>query len=216
MLPPENIIKGLVAPELLGKPVYLIDAREAADLCGRQFVTAWTGPQADLIFQQHLQAAGRWAGRGLAIALEANYYDLWPEEKAAVLCHEAAHWATFGADRDATFVQAEADRTRDQYLLASPAADRFVSKSSATPTPRRSRVDDGAHDLQFAVVAYHAAHRWAQVGVKPDPKWLLAGTGIGFAVLEPYLALEANERLAEPLTAIARSPLPHGLAEAVR
>jgi hypothetical protein len=114
-----------IVPELDGVPLYLRSAREIPEGHIDRGALAWTGRDQDLILRPTLEASGYWRGRGAAIVVSEDWFELTRNQQHGVLIHEAAH--IFQSDR--AWLKDPSTFTFMEELLLKPGGIEFVTNA---------------------------------------------------------------------------------------
>ena len=114
-----------IVPELDGVPLYLRSAREIPEGHIDRGALAWTGSNQDLILRPTLEASGWWRGRGAAVIVSEDWFELTRNQQHGVLIHEAAH--IFQSDR--AWLKDPSTFTFMEELLMKPGGIEFVTNA---------------------------------------------------------------------------------------
>lgn len=114
-----------IVPELDGVPLYLRSAREIPAGHIERGALAWTGRDQDLILRPSLEASVAWYGRGAAIVVAEDWFELTRSQQHGVLIHETAHVIQGGR----TWVKDPSTFTFMEELLLKPGGIEFVANA---------------------------------------------------------------------------------------
>lgn len=146
-----------VAPDLRGRPFYCVDANQCRDRLALDPGTSLSSPLLDLNLRSHLEAAGRWQGRGTAILVDRSDALFF-----AIVLHELAHAVENLRTPGEVVPLLEVDPAATERVLAILAAEP-ISYTERSDVPQWFK-----HGREFIRLCLHLHHRAELLGLRQN------------------------------------------------
>ena len=192
-------------PEIESMPLYVVGGGEVPEACEPGAV-AHTAPALDLKLQVHLEAKGRWRGRGSAILVTdvADFLKTGWSQQVGILLHELTHCLE---DIDAPSRTKPMEEWPITALLVLAGGNALLQKAYGDAWPSAKSLARLTHGPQFHRLALH---KWWRCRWEVSLDDLMAFSP-RYGSPEPQPAIEAllpELRESPDILTVARSPIP--------